>query len=128
MRVIESAIYKLTLPSPVGKLRASFMSIVIVSKKSKAIESTDKSPDFEKSLADLEQIVTRMEAGELSLDESLQQFERGIALARACQQALQAAEQKVEILLKKSGGKTEFEATPFADNDINDDMDDDKNE
>jgi exodeoxyribonuclease VII small subunit len=87
-----------------------------VSKKVKA-ESSEKSPDFEKSLAELEQIVARMEAGELSLDQSLQQFERGVALARECQQALQVAEQKVEILLKQSGSNTDFVTAPFAGDD-----------
>lgn len=70
-----------------------------------------KTPDFEKSLAELEQIVERMEQGELSLDESLKQFERGIALTRSCQTALQEAEQKVEILLRKSGDAAEL--APF---------------
>ena len=42
-----------------------------------------------------------MEQGDLSLDESLQQFERGVQLTRSCQQALKEAEQKVQILLKK---------------------------
>ena len=60
-------------------------------------------PDLEKSLAELEKIVARMESGDLSLDESLKQFERGVALTRQCQAALRAAEQKVEILLRKSG-------------------------
>lgn len=75
-----------------------------------------KTPDFEKSLAELEQIVERMEQGELSLDESLKQFERGIALTRSCQTALQQAEQKVEILLRKSGSDVDGEAdvVPFA--------------
>jgi exodeoxyribonuclease VII small subunit len=58
---------------------------------------------FEKSLKELEALVTRMEQGNLSLEESLQHFERGIQLTRTCQQALKEAEQKVEILLKKSG-------------------------
>ncbi|MCB1774307.1 MAG: exodeoxyribonuclease VII small subunit [Gammaproteobacteria bacterium] len=53
---------------------------------------------FEDSLAELEALVDRMESGDLTLDESLQAFERGIALTRTCQQALQAAEQRVEIL------------------------------
>ncbi|MGC3980295.1 MAG: exodeoxyribonuclease VII small subunit [Steroidobacteraceae bacterium] len=73
-------------------------------------------PDFEKSLAELEQIVARMEQGELSLDESLKQFERGIALTRSCQSALQQAEQKVEVLLRKSGGETN-ETEPFTTDD-----------
>ena len=71
----------------------------------KKIKSTSDSPtpDLEKSLAELEKIVERLETGELSLDESLKQFERGVALTRQCQSALRAAEQKVEILLRKSG-------------------------
>lgn len=57
---------------------------------------------FEDSLGELEQLVERMETGELSLEESLGAFERGIALMRSCQEALQAAEQKVEILTAKT--------------------------
>lgn len=60
-------------------------------------------PNFEQSLADLEQLVETMEKGELSLEESLKQFEKGIALAASCQQALQQAEQKVEQLIEKNG-------------------------
>lgn len=59
-------------------------------------------PSFEESLSELEALVERMEGGELSLEESLDAFERGIALTRSCQQALQAAEQKVEILTAKT--------------------------
>jgi exodeoxyribonuclease VII small subunit len=61
-----------------------------------------KTPDFETALHELEQIVERMEQGELSLEESLKQFERGIVLTRSCQQALHDAEQKVQILLKQT--------------------------
>ena len=63
---------------------------------------TKKAPSFEDSLAELEALVERMESGELSLEDSLSAFERGIALTRNCQQALQAAEQKVEILTAKT--------------------------
>jgi len=56
------------------------------------------SPAFEEALSELEALVERMEGGEMTLEESLGAFERGIALTRICQQALQAAEQKVEIL------------------------------
>ena len=59
--------------------------------------------DFEKAMTELEQIVARLEQGELPLEESLRQFERGVQLTRDCQSALKAAEQKVQILLKKSG-------------------------
>ena len=60
-------------------------------------------PDFEQALAELESLVERLESGDLPLDEALQTFERGVALTRHCQGALKAAQQKVEILLKRSG-------------------------
>ena len=60
-------------------------------------------PDFEKSLNELESLVEQMEKGEMSLEESLKAFERGIVLARTCQQALKEAEQKVQILMEKDG-------------------------
>ena len=60
-------------------------------------------PDFEKGLQELESLVGRMEKGDLSLDDSLKSFERGIALARECQAALQDAEQKVRLLVEKDG-------------------------
>lgn len=56
-------------------------------------------PDLEKSLADLETIVEELESGELSLDRSLQMFEKGIQLSRECQAALKKAEQKVQVLV-----------------------------
>jgi len=59
--------------------------------------------DFEASLKELETLVETMEKGDLSLEDSLGHFERGVQLSRTCQQALKAAEQKVEILMKKSG-------------------------
>ncbi|MEJ2646022.1 MAG: exodeoxyribonuclease VII small subunit [Gammaproteobacteria bacterium] len=60
-------------------------------------------PDFENALKELEGLVEQMEKGDLSLEESLRHFERGIQLTRTCQQALQEAEQKVEILLSQDG-------------------------
>lgn len=65
---------------------------------------------FEQSLKELETLVEKMEQGDLSLEESLQHFERGVQLTRACQQALKDAEQKVETLLKKDGQE---EVVPF---------------
>ncbi len=69
---------------------------------------------FEKSLKELETLVAKMEQGNLSLEESLRDFERGVQLTRTCQQALKEAEQKVEILLKKSG---QDDIAPFASED-----------
>jgi exodeoxyribonuclease VII small subunit len=66
--------------------------------------------DFEQSLAELEHIVENMEHGELSLEQALKDFERGIELTRACQKALQEAEQKVKMLVQKGGVE---ELVPF---------------
>jgi len=55
--------------------------------------------DCEHSLDELEQLVARMEGGDLSLDDSLASFERGIGLYRHCQQALEQAELRVRLLL-----------------------------
>jgi exodeoxyribonuclease VII small subunit len=70
--------------------------------------------DFEKGLEELEQLVGRMEQGDLTLEQSLKEFEHGVELTRNCQQALQEAEQKVEILLQKS---TDAELSPFSTDD-----------
>lgn len=59
--------------------------------------------DFEQSLAELEALVETMEAGELSLEQSLTAFEKGMQLSRNCQRALAEAEQKVSILLEQDG-------------------------
>lgn len=56
--------------------------------------------DFETALRELEALVERMEQGEASLEESLKDFERGVALTRRCQEALKSAEQKVQMLLE----------------------------
>jgi exodeoxyribonuclease VII small subunit len=75
---------------------------------------SQKSPDFETALAELEALVEKMEQGDLTLDESLKQFERGVQLTRSCQQALKEAEQKVQVLLSKNGKET---LEPFDEND-----------
>lgn len=71
----------------------------------------DEKVDLEQALEDLEALVERLESGELKLDEALQEFERGVKLTRRCQAALKDAEQKVEILLKKTA---EAAPTTFA--------------
>ena len=62
-----------------------------------------KSVNLEKALAELEQLVEEKEQGNLSLEESLKRFEKGIALTSDCQQALHKAELKVQELLEKNG-------------------------
>ena len=70
-------------------------------------------PDFETALAELESIVQRLEKGELSLEESLRQFERGVVLTRSCQRALRQAEEKIRVLARQGDGEVveqEFDA------------------
>ena len=75
--------------------------------------TTDKTTDLgglEKTLEELEALVTRLEAGDLPLEQALKEFERGVKLTRQCQAALKEAEQKVEILLKNTD---DAEPEPF---------------
>ena len=65
---------------------------------------------FEKALAELESIVEKMEAGELSLDDSLALFEKGVKLAKFLREELGKAEKKVEILLKNAEGQVQAES------------------
>ena len=71
--------------------------------KKKVVSKKTNKIDFEASLKELENIVEQMEQGEITLEQSLQNFERGIELTRACQKALQEAEQKVQILTQQNG-------------------------
>lgn len=66
----------------------------------------ESAPDFEKALAELEEIVSTLEKGDLSLDAALKHFERGIALTRQCQTSLKEAELKVEQLVERHGKQT----------------------
>lgn len=63
---------------------------------------------FEKSMAELQEIVTQLEKGELPLEDSLKQFEQGITLARKCQEILNQAEQKIEMLSAKTSTHDEL--------------------
>lgn len=83
-----------------------------------AKKSQKSSVDFETSLQQLESIVENMEKGELSLEESLKDFEQGVKLTRLCQQALKDAEQKVSILMQDSdNGLEEFHPSAKSDSD-----------
>jgi exodeoxyribonuclease VII small subunit len=71
----------------------------------------EKSPlAFEEAIAELESIVDTLEKGDLTLEQSLAAFERGVKLTRTCQKALDKAEQKVRILTEKS---VDAEPQPF---------------
>lgn len=69
--------------------------------------------NFEAALSELQNIVEKMEHGNLSLEASLSAFEQGIRLTQQCQKSLADAEQKVQILLQKSGEET---LAPFTEN------------
>jgi exodeoxyribonuclease VII small subunit len=69
--------------------------------------NTAAQPDFEAAMAELETLVQRMEGGELSLEDSLKEFERGVKLTRLCQEALKVAEQRVK-LLSADGQESDF--------------------
>lgn len=71
-----------------------------------------KTLNFEKSLSELESIVNDMEQGQLSLEDSLKRFEKGIALTSQCQQALQNAELKVSELIQKNDTLLEQDFEP----------------
>ena len=72
-----------------------------------------KEPDLESSLAEINTLIEKMEHGELSLEQSLTHFERGIRLIKHAQKILQEAEQKVQILMKNHGADklTDYENT-----------------
>jgi exodeoxyribonuclease VII small subunit len=76
------------------------------------------SQTFESSLAELEQIVAEMETGDLPLQRALELFERGVQLSRYCQQQLNEAERKVELLVKGQDGG--ILTTPFSSSSEND--------
>jgi len=66
-----------------------------------------QSQNFESSLAALEKIVRELERGELPLEKSLELFERGVKLSRECQERLQEAERRIEVLLQRDDGGDE---------------------
>jgi len=59
---------------------------------------------FEASLKELEQIVTKLEEGDLELEESLKLFENGVRLSRECRERLTNAERRIEVLMKEADG------------------------
>jgi exodeoxyribonuclease VII small subunit len=66
--------------------------------------SADETKPFEQSLADLEGIVAKLEAGDLPLEESLDLFEKGIRLSRTCRERITEAERRIEVLMRESNG------------------------
>jgi exodeoxyribonuclease VII small subunit len=79
------------------------------------MSETSTKPTFELALEQLQTAVKRLESGELSLEQSLQQFEEGVKLTRLCQEHLTVAEQRVEILMKSQGDEAPT-TQPFSPN------------
>ncbi|MFZ3067313.1 MAG: exodeoxyribonuclease VII small subunit, partial [Gammaproteobacteria bacterium] len=81
-------------------------------------KKSTKLPSLEESLADITQLIEKMEHGEQSLEASLTDFERGITLIKHCQKILSNAEQKVQILIQQNNQETlaDYEANDDADN------------
>ena len=69
----------------------------------------DKQIQFEEAYKRLDDIVTKLESGDLSLEDSMTLFEEGIILTKTCKSRLEAAEQKIQLLLKDSGGNLSLE-------------------
>ena len=69
-------------------------------------------PSFEESLKKLETIVDQLEKGDLALEDSLKLFEEGVGLSAVCKQELDAAEGKVQSLIRQRDGS--FKAEPFS--------------
>lgn len=65
---------------------------------------------FESALEDLEQVVEQLESGELSLEDSLAAFEKGVGLVKFCNQKLNEVEKKIELLVKDKEGKLQLKA------------------
>jgi exodeoxyribonuclease VII small subunit len=79
------------------------------------VSSAAITPAFEQSLAQLEALVTRLESGDLPLEEALASFEQGVRLTRDCQGALSAAQQKVQLLLQRGDSIVLEDFAPLAD-------------
>ena len=78
-------------------------------KAAKASAKIAKDTPFEDALGELETIVRGLESGDLSLEESLARFERGVALSRFCRSSLAEAEQKVRVLMEDEAGEESLE-------------------
>ena len=84
-------------------------------------KKADKLPPLEASLAEITQLIDKMEHGEQTLEQSLEQFERGITLIKHCQKILTDAEQKVQLLVQTNNKES---LTPYGEDNDNNDAED----
>lgn len=99
-----------TLGIPLVEHQASANVIFVTQKEQAAGEASG----FDAALARLQQIVKGLEAGDMSLEDSLKCFEEGVQLVRSCQTHLSSAEQRVEQLVRGGDERTPPETTPFS--------------
>lgn len=86
-----------------------------MSKTRKKTARKKADPGLEEALEQLEDLVEKMEEGEMTLEQSLAEFQRGVELTRLCRSALKDAEQKVKVLQKKAGVDDLGDLADFAD-------------
>jgi exodeoxyribonuclease VII small subunit len=84
----------------------------VAGRKSQSEQADTEAPSFEGSIVELQNIVGQLEDGSLPLEESMEQFERGISLLRNCYQVLEQAEQRIELLTSVAEDGT-VETEPF---------------
>jgi len=94
--------------------------------KREQTKSVTAEPSFEAQLASLERIVRELERGDLPLEQSLELFEQGVKLSRECQERLNEAERRIEVLLRGGDGSTI--AVPFGTEELGDEEDADDDE
>ena len=81
------------------------------SKTDKAASTAPAPDNFDQGMAELEQLVEKMESGDVPLEQSIEHFERGMAIVRACQKALNEAEQKI-VKITGDGASEQIDARP----------------
>ena len=94
--------------------------------KREQTKNTAAATSFESQLASLERIVRELERGDLPLEQSLELFEQGVKLSRECQERLNEAERRIEVLLRGGDGSTI--AVPFGAEELSDEEDADDDE
>ena len=90
-----------------------------MAKREQTKSASAEAPNFEAQLASLERIVRELERGDLPLEQSLELFEQGVKLSRECQERLNEAERRIEVLLRGGDGSTI--AVPFESEELSED-------
>jgi len=81
----------------------------MMNERDNKLNNTNEPENFEVALAELEGIVKKLSSGELSLEESIKLFERGVVLSKYCNKKLEEAESKIRILVKDQKGEIQLE-------------------